>query len=481
MSLDPFFQDSHIFHRSFSHKPLHVVAADGLTLTLDDGRKILDVTGGPAVACLGHNQPEVAKAVLDQLSKVGYLFSGGGYSESATEELASLLLKDTPGGLSKAIFLNSGSEATDATIKLVVQYWNTRGQPQRRNFIARKQSYHGNTLGGLSMSGHQSRRAMYADFMTDRVSFVDPCYAYRCKLDNETDEMYVQRLKQQLDDEFQALSPDTVAAFFAETIAGSTLACVPAEKGYFQAVREVCDKYGALLVLDEVMCGMGRSGTMHAWQQEGIRGPDIQTIGKSLGGGFIPLSAVLVHQQIFDSIANGSGALAGGHTFQAHPVSCAAALQVQKIIRRDNLLENVRRMGVVLENLLKTEIAPLPLVGNVRGRGLFWAVEFMLDKSTRTPFPLGDDVSTRIKDAALEEGVNVLSNMGFAGMHKIDTAAITPPFTVTEGELVEAVQRLKRAIVRVSKPYLAARETVCNGEKALGVVETVVPVNEVSV
>jgi adenosylmethionine-8-amino-7-oxononanoate aminotransferase len=204
------------------------------------------------VACLGHNQPEVAAAISAQLSKVGYLFSGGGYSEDATEELAAMLLKDKLGGLSKAIFLGSGSEATDATIKLITQFWNAKGQSQRKNFIARKQSYHGNTLGALSVSGHKSRREMYADFMGRNVSFVDPCYMYRCKAVGDLNEQYVESLKKQLDDEFQRLGPDTVAAFFAETIAGSTLACVPAEKGYFQAVREACDKYGAVLVLDEV-------------------------------------------------------------------------------------------------------------------------------------------------------------------------------------------------------------------------------------
>lgn len=252
MSLDPFFEQSHIFHRSFSKKPLHLASASGVTLTLDSGKQILDATGGPAVACLGHNQPEVAEAISKQLSTVGYLFSGGGYSEDATEELATRILKNKPGGLSKAIFLNSGSEATDTTIKLILQYWSAKGEPERCKFIARKQSYHGNTLGGLSVSGHESRRKLYGGFMSKNVSFVDPCYAYRCKLPGETDEQYVERLAKQLDDEFQSLGSNNVAAFFAETIAGSTLACVPAVKGYFQAVRQICDKYGALLVLDEV-------------------------------------------------------------------------------------------------------------------------------------------------------------------------------------------------------------------------------------
>lgn len=250
--LDPFFQTSHIFHRSFGHKPRHVENADGLTLTLDDGSTIIDATGGPAVACLGHNVPEIADAVSKQICKVGYLFSGGGYSEDVTEELASHVLKDAPGGLTKAIFVNSGSEATDAMLKLVTQYWLTKGEKQRINFIARKQSYHGNTLGALSITGHEGRRKIYEHWMSKNVSFVDACHPYRGKLAGESDEEYLQRLIGQLDAEFQRLGPNNVAAFVAETVAGSTLACVPPIPGYLKAVRDVCDKYGALLVLDEV-------------------------------------------------------------------------------------------------------------------------------------------------------------------------------------------------------------------------------------
>lgn len=313
--LDDFFQNSYIFHRSFSQKPRHIIAQSGLTLTLDDGTQIIDATGGPAVACLGHNNPEVTKAVSEQLSKVEYLFSGGGFSEDTTEQLAAHILSDKPGGLAKAIFLGSGSEANDLVLKLVTQYWHARGQPQRCNFISRKQSYHGNTLGALAVTGHEGRRKMYAHWLPKNVSFVDACYPYRGKLDGESDEEYVERLKKQLEDEFERLGPQTVAAFMAETVGGSTLACVPALPGYFKAVREVCDKYGALLIMDEVMCGMGRTGTMHAWEQEGIRGPDLQTIGKSLGGGFIALSGILVHQNVFDVIVTPNGSLAG-HTFQ---------------------------------------------------------------------------------------------------------------------------------------------------------------------
>lgn len=252
--MDPenFFQTSHIFHRSFAKKPHRVTSASGLKLHLEDGRTIIDATGGPAVACLGHNIPEVADAVGAQLQKVGYLFSAGPYSEETTEQLAAEILQDEPGGLSKAIFLGSGSEATDTMLKTVAQYWHCKGEPQRVNFIARKQSYHGNTLGALSITGHESRRKLCEPWMSKNVSFVDACCFYRGKRDGETEAIYLQRLVDQLEEQFQLLGPSNVAAFVAETVAGSTLACVPAVKGYFQAVRAICDKYGALLVLDEV-------------------------------------------------------------------------------------------------------------------------------------------------------------------------------------------------------------------------------------
>ncbi|KAI9736210.1 MAG: hypothetical protein M1834_001095 [Cirrosporium novae-zelandiae] len=453
MTLDTFFQDSHIFHRSLAHKPLNVVSGSGLTLTLDSGKQLIDATGGPAVACLGHGRADVADAVSHQIKQLAYLFSAGGYSNDATEELASIVLKNNPGGLSKAIFVNSGSEATDTSIKLVTQYWQEKGEYQRRNFIARKQSYHGNTIGALCVSGHDSRRNMYKDWISNNVTFVDPCYAYRCKHNGETDEKYVARLRQQLEDEFQRLGPDTVAAFYAETIVGSTLGCLPAVKGYFKAVRAVCDKYGALLVLDEIMCGMGKTGTMHAWEQEDIRGPDIETVGKALGGGFVPLSGVLVHQKIFDVIANGSKGLAHGHTFQAHPAACAGALAVQKIIARDNILENVRRMGALLEKLLKEHIAPLPYVGNVRGRGLFWGVEFMKDKESKTPFPPKDSFGHKVREAGLDLGVNVLEPMGASGALSVETVIVCPPYIVTEKELVKIINLLKQAIEKVSAGY----------------------------
>lgn len=448
----PALAESHVFHRSQRKEPASIVSGQGITFTLASGKTMLDASAGPAVACLGHNQPTVIDAVMRQMQGISYAYSMG-YTTNAAEELAASLLADRPGGLAKAIFVNSGSEATDAALKLASQYWIEKGQPQRVNFIARKQSYHGNTLGALSVSGHSSRREYYQDWMSRNVTFVDPCYAYRAKRRGESDQQYVARLKKQFEDEIIALEPETVAAFIAETIPGTTLGCVPAAPGYFIAMREVCDKYGILLILDEIMCGMGKTGAMHAWELEGIRGPDIQTIGKALGGGFVPLSGVLATQAVYDAISDGTGTLCHGHTFQAHPTACAAAVEVQHIIARDNLLQNVRHMGDLLHKSLTAEISALPHVADIRGRGLFMAVEFLKDPKTRLPFAKDANYSNRVVDVAHELGLNILGTIGETGEHHVEFIIISPPYIVGAGEIVSIVRLLKETIELVDLEF----------------------------
>ncbi|CAI7577982.1 unnamed protein product [Penicillium manginii] len=455
MSTDEFVARSHILHRTFSERPEKIVKGDGISLILENGKRIIDASCGPSVSCLGHSQPEIFEAITNHLrDDIAYVYSGSPYTNAATEELADILLADKPGGLSKAIFVNSGSEATDAALKLAVQYWHERGQPKRTHFIGRKQSYHGNTIGALCVSGHESRREFYQDFMSTNVSFVDPCYAYRMKNTNEPDEAFVQRLAEQFENEILRVGPNRVAGFIAETVSGTTLGCLPAVPGYFKAIRDICDKYDVLLILDEIICGMGKTGTMHAWEQEGIRGPDIQTIGKALGAGFVPLSGVLLHQKIFDALSAGSGGLAHGHTFQAHPLACAAAIAAQKIIKRDNLIERSRIMGDKLEALLRKEIGQHPLVGDIRGRGLFWAVEFVLDKDQKTPFPIKANFCSQVVKISLKLGLNILGNLGHTGDYQVDHILVCPPYTVTDGELEEIVSILKIAIDQTSQPFI---------------------------
>ncbi|KAH8423034.1 uncharacterized protein LDX57_000790 [Aspergillus melleus] len=455
MTVDDFVSRSHILHRSFSDSPAKIVAGDGINLILEDGSRVIDASCGPSVSCLGHTQPEITEAITSHLQNdIAYVYSGSPYTNAATEELAAMLLAHKPGGLSKAIFVNSGSEATDAALKLAVQYWHERGQPQRTHFIARKQSYHGNTIGALCVSGHESRRAFYQDFMSSNVSFVDPCYVYRMKHDHESDESFVDRLARQFEDEILRAGPDRVAGFIAETVSGTTLGCVPAVPGYFRAIQEICDRYEILLILDEIICGMGKTGTMHAWEQEGIRGPDIQTIGKALGAGFVPLSGVLLHEKIFDALSAGSEGLAHGHTFQAHPLACAAAVAAQKIIARDNLIDRVNLKGQRLETLLRTEISPLPLVGDIRGRGLFWAVEFVLNKDLKTPFPIEANFCSQVVKNSMKMGLNILGNLGHTGQYQVDHILVCPPYTVEDWELEKIVAILEAAIIETSQPFV---------------------------
>ncbi|KAL7272371.1 hypothetical protein RUND412_004831 [Rhizina undulata] len=440
---------SNVLYRNLFEVPYHAKSANGIYITLSNGQRVIDGSGGAAVTCLGHNNPEILAAVTKQMSEISYTYSGSGFTNDGAEELATLILGNEPGGLSKAIFLSSGSEAIEAALKLARQFHIENGEPQRTRVISRSQSYHGNTLGALAVSGHKLRRSFYEPIIADFATFVSPCFAYRGKNEGEPDEAYVERLKEELEDEVLRLGPDTVAAFLAETVSGATLGCVPAVKGYFKAVRAICDKYGILLILDEVMCGMGKTGTLHAWEQEDISGPDIQTVAKCLGGGFAPISGVLMNHRIVNTLAAGSGILQHGHTYQAHPVACAAAAAVQRIIKRDNLLYNVQIQGSLLGTLLKAHLSPLSIVGDVRGRGLFWGIEFVKNKDTKESFALEKRVAARVVKHAMQRGLNLLPSNGISGGHFVDHVLVAPAYTVKEEEIRIIVSLLRDAVVGV--------------------------------
>src|SRR5580700_6226550 len=326
---------SRVLHRSLRETPPKAIGGEGVWLIAEDGRRVLDASGGAAVSCLGHQHPRVLGAMAKQASKLAYAHTGFFSSEPA-EALADRLVGDEPGGLGYAYFVSGGSEAIEASIKLARQYFIERGQPRRQHFIARRQSYHGNTLGALAAGGNAWRREPYAPLLSSAFSHVTPAFAYHEKRDSESESDFVARLAAELEAEFQRLGPDTVAAFIAEPVVGATAGCVPAPEGYFRAVREICDRHGALLILDEVMCGMGRTGTTHAWEQEGVT-PDIQTIGKGLGGGYQPIAGILVAERVVSALSAGSGSFVHGHTYQAHPIACLAALEVQRIIGEQEL------------------------------------------------------------------------------------------------------------------------------------------------
>ncbi|KAL2275682.1 hypothetical protein FJTKL_01645 [Diaporthe vaccinii] len=386
--------------------------------------------------------------MVDQIQKLSYCVSTF-FKTSIVEQAGRAMVDTTDGQMTRAYIVGSGSEAMEAAVKLARQYFLEKETPEpaRVRFISRQQSYHGTTLGSLAMGGHVARRAKFEPMLTDVVSKVSPCYAYRGKEQGETDESYVQRLALELDQEFQRVGPETVCAFVAEPVVGAALGCVPAVPGYFKAMKEVCRKNGALLIMDEVMCGMGRTGMHHAWQHEGVV-PDIQTVGKGLSGGYQPVAGVLIHKNVVDTLEKGSAAFMHGHTYQAHAVGCAAVVAVQRIIQEGNLIANVRAMGELLGKSLQARLGSHKHVANIRGRGLFWAVEFVQDKATKTPFPSEAGVSMEISELGLTEPYCMLVYPGAGTVDGVngDHIIIAPPYTVTSEDIEFIVLGVSRLV-----------------------------------
>jgi adenosylmethionine-8-amino-7-oxononanoate aminotransferase len=381
-----------------------------------------------------------------QAETLGYVHTGFFTCEPA-EQLAELLVGHEPGGLTRAFFVSSGSEAMESALKLARQYHLERSEPERVHYISRRQSYHGNSFGSLATSGNLARRRPYEDVLPRNFSRVSPCFAYHYQAPDEDDATYVARLASELEDEMQRVGPKTVIAFVAETVVGATTGCVAPVPGYFRAIREVCDRHGVLLILDEIMCGVGRTGTMHAWEQEGVP-PDLQVIAKGMGGGYAPIGALLASRRVMSALEYGSGMFAHGHTYQAHPVACAGALEVQRIIREEGLVDRVAARGVFLKALLLSHFGEHPGVGDIRGRGLFWALEFVRDRARRTPFDPSLKLHERIKQEGLACGVGTYpiggTVDGVAGDHTI----LAPPYNVTEDELEQIVDRVAQAVAR---------------------------------
>ncbi|KNG82147.1 aminotransferase, class III [Aspergillus nomiae NRRL 13137] len=442
---------SAVLHRDTRFHPKKAIDGKGCYLFLEDGTKFLDSTGGAAVSCLGHGHEKVRQAIIDQTNKISYCHTAF-FSTEVTEELAQFLVDSTGGKLSKVYMVSSGSEAVEAALKLARQYFLElpTPQPQRTRFIARKPSYHGITLGALGVGGHVLRRQPFEPLLPPNTSHVSPCYSYRGKKNGETDADYVARLAAELDAEFQRVGPENVCAFVAEPVVGAALGAVPAVPGYFKAMKAVCEKYGALLILDEVMSGMGRCGTLHAWEQEGVV-PDLQTIGKGLGGGYAPVSGLLIGEKIVQTLDKGTGVFRHGQTYQGHPMSCAAALAVQKVIQEENLLENVQDMGVYLERQLKARLGDHPYVGDIRGKGLFWGIEFVKDKFTKEPFSPELGVAAHIQETGLDPtyGISLYAATGCVDGTQGDHVLLAPPYNVTKDEIDLIVETTARVLDQV--------------------------------
>jgi adenosylmethionine-8-amino-7-oxononanoate aminotransferase len=434
---------SHVLYRKFDHDYPVAVRAAGIEILDRDGRRYIDASGGAAVSCLGHGHPRVIDAVRRQVGELAFAHSSFFTNEPA-EALADRLIAAAPAGLDQVFYVSGGSEAVEAALKMARQYFVEIGQPQRRRFIARRQSYHGNTLGALSVGGNPWRRRPYEPLLLD-VEHVSPCYAYRGREAGESDASYVERLLRELEDTILRVGPETVIAFIAEPVVGATMGAVPALPGYFTGIRALCDRYGILLILDEVMCGMGRTGSLFASEQEGID-PDIVTIAKGLGAGYQPIGATLASATICEAIREGTGFFQHGHTYMAHPVACAAGLAVQEALVEEQLLGRVSALGAKLKNLLHARLDDHPHIGDVRGRGLFMGVELVADRTTKQTFDPALKLNAVVKAAAMERGLICYAMGGTIDGRYGDHLLLAPPFIVTDGELEEIVVRLGAAI-----------------------------------
>ncbi|HQD15321.1 MAG TPA: aspartate aminotransferase family protein, partial [Ottowia sp.] len=423
---------THVLHRSLRVTPPVAVRGQGVWLEDAAGRRYIDASGGAAVSCLGHGHPDVLAAMHRQIDQLAYAHTSF-FTTEVAEQLAEQLVRTAPAGMSHAYFVSGGSEAVEAALKMARQYYLEIGQPERSHFIARRQSYHGNTLGALAVGGNEWRRRQFAPLLVD-VTHVSPCYPYRDQREGETPEQYGQRLARELDETIRRVGPGKVLAFVAETVGGATAGVLVPVPGYFKAVREVCDRHGVLLILDEVMCGMGRTGTLHACEQEGVV-PDLMTIAKGLGGGYQPIGAVLAQGQLVEAMSAGSGFFQHGHTYLGHAVACAAALAVQQVIERDGLLQKVQRGAQVLQALLAEKFAKHPHVGELRGRGYFWGVELVAERAGKTPFDPARRLHARVKSEAFARGLLVYPMGGTVDGRYGDHILLAPPFIATDDEL----------------------------------------------
>jgi hypothetical protein len=432
-----------VFHRMPKQTLPVAVKGEGIEIVDSTGKRYIDASGGAAVSCLGHSNQRVIDAIKRQAQALPYAHTSF-FTTQPAEELASYLVERAPQGLAHVYFVSGGSEAIEAALKLARQYFVEVGQPQRRHIIARRQSYHGNTLGALAIGGNAWRREPFLPLLID-AHHVSPCYAYREQRADETEEQFAQRLADELEQKILELGSDSVAAFVAETVVGATAGAVPPVREYFRKIRAVCDRYGVLLILDEIMSGMGRTGHLFACEEDGVT-PDLLTIAKGLGAGYQPIGATLVSDRIYQAITGGSGFFQHGHTYIGHATACAAALEVQRVIADEHLLDNVKARGEQLRALLREHYAQHPYIGDVRGRGLFVGVELVRDRATKTPFDAKLKLHAAIKREAFQRGLMVYPMGGTVDGKIGDHVLLAPPFICTPRDIEEIVSRLTDSI-----------------------------------
>ncbi len=434
----------HVFGRHTKGSLPIIAGGDGVWLIDRDGNRYLDGCGGAAISALGHSNRVVIEAAKAQLDNIAFAHTGFFTSEPA-EQLATRLVEKAPDGIKKVYLVSGGSEAVEAAIKLSRQYFVEIGQTKRSQIISRWQSYHGNTLGALAAGGNKWRRAQFEPLLANAMHQIDPCHYWRWAKSGESKFDYGQRMANQLEAKILELGAQTVAAFIAEPVVGATMGAVGAVKGYFARIRQICDQYGVLLILDEVMCGAGRTGSFFASEFDGVK-PDIICMAKGLGAGIQPIGAMLCSGEIYDGIASGSGFFQHGHTYMGHPVAAATALAVLQEIDDNDLLNNVRQMGNVLEKTLKARFENNPYVGNIRGRGLFYGLELVEDKKSKSAFDPSLGLNKKIKKNAMDLGLMCYPFGGTIDGKVGDHVLLAPPYIIAPNEVEMLVERLGEAV-----------------------------------
>ncbi|MCF4099233.1 aspartate aminotransferase family protein [Maritalea mediterranea] len=437
---------SKIFHRTPIQIPLHASSGDGAYLIDQDGKYYLDGCGGAAVSCLGHSDQFVKQAMREQLDKLAYAHTGF-FTSAPAETLAENLIARAPGELDKVYLVSGGSEAMETALKLARQYFIDKGEPKRHKVIARQQSYHGNTLGALATGGNKWRRAPYAPMLFETFH-IAPCYEYRHRAPNESTEYYGKRAANELESEILRLGPESVMAFVAEPVVGATAGAVPAVEGYLKRIREICDQYGILLIFDEVMCGMGRTGSLFACDQDGVA-PDIMSIAKGLGAGYQPIGAMLCSRNIADTITEGAGYFKNGHTYLGHPMAAAAANAVLHRLIHDGLVGRSKEMGDKLKAALEERFGEHPHIGDIRGRGLFIGLEIVEDRETKEPFDPARQLYAQLKQVALDKGLMIYPGNGTKDGMSGDHILLAPPFIITDDQVGELIDKLDQTFDQV--------------------------------
>ncbi|MGA0005196.1 MAG: aspartate aminotransferase family protein [Burkholderiaceae bacterium] len=442
--------ESHVFHRDSRKTYAEAVGGSGCWLFDRKGKRYLDACGGAAVSALGHQHPTIIQAMHTQIDKLAYAHTSFFSSEPA-EQLADKLVGSAPffgsdpnQRLDRVYFVSSGSESIEAALKLARQVAIERGEAQRTVFLARRQSYHGNTLGALSVGGNAWRREPFKDLLMP-AEHVDACYEYRGRAQGESLNDYSNRLVKQFEDKILELGPSRVLAFVVEPVVGATLGAVPPTPDYFRGIREICSRYGILLILDEVMCGMGRTGSLFAYEQEAID-PDMVCIAKGLGGGYQPIAALMVSKSIHESIVNGSGFFQHGHTYLGHPIACATALAVLGVFSEENVLAEAGHRSRYFFDALHQAFDGHPNVGDIRGRGLFLGLELVADKGTKAPFPPSHKLHAVLKSTALENGLMCYPMGGTIDGRHGDHVLLAPPLVISNLEIDQAVSMLTASL-----------------------------------